>query len=167
MSTRSFRKLAPIADDAAFTLTLGLQSAADKGDVGAIKVTLGALAVRTGVAAGRAGSCASANLMLGILVEPPICRQGSMPPLKDRFMAAAGHLDKAAAVSRMRNHETRGRGSWLRQARRQRVRAQGLKELAGAVRREGRRGEPRARRRAGKEVSVLRTRSRRPRPRPD
>src|SRR5690348_7089688 len=37
-------KLAPMADDAAFSLTLGLQSAADKGDAEAVKQTLGALA---------------------------------------------------------------------------------------------------------------------------
>ena len=37
-------KLAPMADDAAFTLTLGIQGAADKGDIEEIKKTLGELA---------------------------------------------------------------------------------------------------------------------------
>jgi methyl-accepting chemotaxis protein len=92
-------KLAPMADDAAFTLTVGLQSAADGGDIEKIKQTLGALADKDlnslqAVLTLRA----EANLVLGILVEAAdLPSVDLMPPVKDRFVAAANHLDKAAA----------------------------------------------------------------------
>ena len=89
-----------MADDAAFSLTLGLQSAADKGDAEAVKQTLGALADNDLVSLQSILELrAEANLVLGILVEAAdLPSKDLMPPVKDRFVAAAGHLDKAAAA---------------------------------------------------------------------
>lgn len=93
-------KLAPMADDAAFSLALGLQSAADKGDAEAVKQTLGALADNDLVSLQSILELrAEANLLLGILVEAAdLPSKELVPPVKDRFVAAAGHLDKAAAA---------------------------------------------------------------------
>jgi methyl-accepting chemotaxis protein len=93
-------KLAPMADDAAFSLTLGLQSATDKGDADSIKQTLGALADNDLVSLQAILELrAEANLVLGILVEAAdLPSKDLMPPVKDRFVAAAGHLDKAAVA---------------------------------------------------------------------
>ncbi|HLH91323.1 MAG TPA: methyl-accepting chemotaxis protein [Xanthobacteraceae bacterium] len=92
-------KLAPMADDAAFTLTVGLQSATDKSDLTAVKQTLGTLADKDlGALQAVLTLRAEANLMLGILVEAADLPSADlMPPVKDRFVAAAGHLDRAAA----------------------------------------------------------------------
>jgi len=93
------KKLSPIADDAAFTLTLGLESAADKGEIDEVKKTLGALADKD-LALLRAVLTlrAEANLFLGVMVEAAdLPSKDLMPPVKDRFVAAAGHLAKAAA----------------------------------------------------------------------
>jgi len=89
-----------MADDAAFSLTLGLQSAADKGDADAVKQTLGALADNDLVSLQAILELrAEANLVLGILVEAAdLPSKDLMPPVRDRFVAAAGHLDKAAAA---------------------------------------------------------------------
>src|SRR3984957_13202881 len=92
-------KLAPMADDAAFTLTVGLDSAADKGDLATVKQTLGGLADKDLVALQAILTLrAEANLVLGIMVEAADLPSADLiPPVKDRFVAAAGHLDKAAA----------------------------------------------------------------------
>ena len=92
-------KLAPMADDAAFTLTVGLQSAADKGDLEEVKKTLGGLADKDlNSLQALLTLRAEANLVLGILVEAAdLPAADLMPPVKDRFIAAANHLDKAAA----------------------------------------------------------------------
>jgi methyl-accepting chemotaxis protein len=92
-------KLGPMADDAAFTLTLGLQSAADKGEIDAMKKTLADLADNdlTSLAA-LLTLRAEANLVLGILVEAAdLSSKDLMPPVRDRFVAASGHLVKASA----------------------------------------------------------------------
>ncbi len=92
-------KLTPMADDAAFSLTLGLQSAADKGEIDEVKKTLGDLADKDlatlqAVLTLRADS----NLVLGVLVEAAdLTSKDMMPPVKDRFVAAGGDLSKAAA----------------------------------------------------------------------
>ena len=93
-------KLAPMADDAAFSLTLGLQSAADKADADEVKKTLGALADNDLVSLQSILELrAESNLVLGILVEAAdLPSKDLMPPVKDRFVAAAGHLDKGAAA---------------------------------------------------------------------
>ncbi len=92
-------KLGPMADDAAFSLTLGLESATDKGDLDAVKKTLSSLADKDlGSLQAVLTLRAEANLVLGILVEAADLPSADlMPPVKDRFVAAAGHLDKAAA----------------------------------------------------------------------
>ena len=93
-------KLSPMADDAGFSLTMGLQSAADNKDLEVIQKTLSALADNE-LAALQAilELRAESNLMLGILVEaadlPSI---DLLPPVKDRFTATAGRLGKSAAA---------------------------------------------------------------------
>ena len=92
-------KLAPMADDVAFTLTLGIQSAADKGELDEVKKTLGELADKDLASLQAVLTMrAEANLVLGILIEAAdLPSKDLMPPVKDRFVAAAGHLVKAAA----------------------------------------------------------------------
>src|SRR5882724_3007108 len=93
-------KLAPMADDAGFTLTMGLQTAADKKDLEDVQKTLAALADNELVSLQaildlRAGS----NLLLGILVEAADLPSADLlPPIKDRFTATAGRLTKAASA---------------------------------------------------------------------
>ena len=93
-------KLAPMADDAGFTLTLGLQTAADKKDLGDVQKTLAALADNELVSLQAIlGLRAESNLLLGILVEAADLPSADLlPPVKDRFTATAGRLGKAAAV---------------------------------------------------------------------
>jgi methyl-accepting chemotaxis protein len=92
-------KLSPMADDAGFTLTLGIQGAADKGDMEAVKKTLGELADKDLTSLQAVLTLrAEANLVLGILVEAAdLPSKDLMPPVRDRFVAASGHLTKAAA----------------------------------------------------------------------
>jgi methyl-accepting chemotaxis protein len=92
-------KLGPMADDAAFTLSVGLDSATEKGDIAAVKQTLSGLAEKELTSLQALLSLrAESNLVLGILVEiADLPSADLMPPVKDRFVAAAGHLDKAAA----------------------------------------------------------------------
>ena len=63
-------KLSPMADDAGFTLTMGLQTAADNKDLEVVQKTLSALADKELVSLqAMLDLRAEANLMLGILVE--------------------------------------------------------------------------------------------------
>src|SRR5262249_50354628 len=89
-----------MADDAAFTLTIGLQSAADKGELADVQRTLSGLADNDLASLQAVLELrAEANLVLGILVEAAdLPSRELLPPLKDRFIAAAGHLSKAAAA---------------------------------------------------------------------
>ncbi len=91
-------KLGPIADDSAFTLTLALESAADKGDIEDVKKTLSDLADKDLPSLQAVLTLrAEANLVLGILVEAAdLSSKDLIPPVKDRFVAAEGHLVKAA-----------------------------------------------------------------------
>jgi methyl-accepting chemotaxis protein len=93
-------KLAPMADDAGFTLTLGLQTAADKKDLEEVQKTLAALADNELVSLQAVlGLRAESNLLLGILVEAADLPSADLlPPVKDRFTATAGHLAKAVAT---------------------------------------------------------------------
>ena len=93
-------KLSPMADDAGFSLTMGLQSAADNKDLEVVQKTLSALADNELTALQAILDLrAESNLMLGILVEaadlPSI---DLLPPVKDRFTATAGRLGKAATA---------------------------------------------------------------------
>jgi methyl-accepting chemotaxis protein len=93
-------KLAPMADDAGFTLTMGLQTAADNKDLEVIQKTLAALADNE-LASLQAilDLRAESNLILGILVEAADLPSADLlPPVRDRFNATAGRLAKAAAT---------------------------------------------------------------------
>jgi methyl-accepting chemotaxis protein len=93
-------KLAPMADDAGFTLTIGLQSAADDKDPVVVKKTLAALADNELVSLQAILELrAESNLILGLLVEAADLPSADLlPPVKDRFTATAGRLGKAAAA---------------------------------------------------------------------
>jgi methyl-accepting chemotaxis protein len=90
-------KLVPLVDDAAFTLTIGIENAADKGD-GEVKKTLQTLANDDlGALQATLDLRAESNLVLGILVEVADLRsKETMITVRDRLVAAAGHLDRAA-----------------------------------------------------------------------
>ena len=93
-------KLSPMADDAGFTLTIGLQTAADKKDLELAQKTLAALADNE-LASLQAilELRAESNLILGILVEAADLPSADLlPPVKDRFTSTAGRLAKAAAA---------------------------------------------------------------------
>jgi len=92
-------KLSPMADDAGFTLTMGLQTAADNKDPEVVQKTLAALADNELVSLQAVFELrAESNLMLGILVEAAdLSSADLLPPVKDRFTATAGRLAKAAA----------------------------------------------------------------------
>ena len=93
-------KLAPMADDAGFSLTMGLQTAADNKDLEVVQKTLAALADNE-LASLQAilDLRAESNLILGILVEAADLPSADLlPPVKDRFTATAGRLGKAAAA---------------------------------------------------------------------
>jgi methyl-accepting chemotaxis protein len=91
-------KLAPMADDAGFTLTMGLQTAADKKDMEDVQKTLAALSDNELVSLQAILDLrAESNLILGILVEAADLSSAELlPPVKDRFTATASHLGKAA-----------------------------------------------------------------------
>ncbi len=94
-------KLSPMADDAGFSLTIGLSSAADKEqDLGVIRKTLSALADQELATLQAVLELrAEANLLLGILVEASdLPSLDLLPPVRDRFMATAGRIDKAVKV---------------------------------------------------------------------
>jgi methyl-accepting chemotaxis protein len=93
-------KLAPMADDAGFTLTIGLQTAADKKDLEDVQKTLAALADKELVSLQAILDLrAESNLILGILIEAADLPSAELlPPVKDRFTATAGRLGKAASA---------------------------------------------------------------------
>jgi methyl-accepting chemotaxis protein len=93
-------KLSPMADDAGFTLTIGLETVADKKDLELVQKTLAALA-DSELASLQAilELRAESNLILGILVEAADLPSADLlPPVKDRFTSSAGRLAKAAAA---------------------------------------------------------------------
>ena len=93
-------KLAPMADDAGFSLTMGLQTAADNKDLEVVQKTLSALADNELTSLQAILELrAESNLMLGILVEAADLPSADLlPPVKDRFTATAGRLGKAATA---------------------------------------------------------------------
>ena len=99
---RLAEKLVPMVDDAAFALTLAIEQAADKGDIADVRRTLGTLADNDLFALLTTLELrAEANLLLGVLVEAAdLHSKEQMPPVKDRFVAAASHLERAAAILR-------------------------------------------------------------------
>ncbi len=120
-------KLSPMADDAGFTLTLGLQTAADNKDLAVVQKTLAALADNELVSLQAILDLrAESNLILGILVEAadlpsarvaaagqgPVHRDGG-PPRKGR-----------CRLQGCRDLEARRRAGQDRQGSRQRLRTQ-------------------------------------------
>ena len=93
-------KLAPMADDAGFNLTISLQTVADKKNLEDMHKTLGALADNDLVSLQAILDMrAESNLMLGILVEAADLRSADLlPPITDRFTATAGRLGRAATA---------------------------------------------------------------------
>jgi methyl-accepting chemotaxis protein len=94
-------KLSPLADDAGFSLTLGLSGAAEKEqELDVIRKTLTSLADQElAVLQAVLELRAEANLMLGILVEASdLPSLDLLPPVKDRFSATAGRIDKAVKI---------------------------------------------------------------------
>jgi methyl-accepting chemotaxis protein len=98
-------KLIPLADDIGFTLAMGIETAADNRDLPEVKQALVALSDKQLVALQAVLDMrGESNLMLGILVEAAdLPSRDLIPPVKERFVAAAGHLTKAAAA--MKNPE--------------------------------------------------------------
>src|SRR5690242_2087784 len=93
-------KLIPLADDIGFTLAMGIETAADNRDLPEVKQALVALSDKQLVALQAVLDMrGESNLMLGILVEAAdLPSRDLIPPVKERFVAAAGHLTKAAAA---------------------------------------------------------------------
>ena len=93
-------KLVPMVDDVAFALTLAIERAADKGELAEVRRRLATLADNDLVALQTTLELrAEANLLPGVLIEAADLRnREQMPPVKDRFVAAASHLDRAAAA---------------------------------------------------------------------
>lgn len=93
-------KLIPIADDVAFTLAMGLETVADKQDLAAVRTTLLGLADNElGALQAVLALRAESNLILGVLVEAAdLVSADVLPPVRDRFNAAANRLGRAAAI---------------------------------------------------------------------
>jgi methyl-accepting chemotaxis protein len=91
--------LAPLVDDASFDLTTGLEGAADGAAGDRIKATLADLADnQLSSLQAMLEMRGDANLALGLLIEAANIRaKEQLPPVRDRFSAAAGHLDKSLA----------------------------------------------------------------------
>jgi methyl-accepting chemotaxis protein len=84
--------LAPLVDDAAFRLTMDMEKAGDKHMAELADTRLLALQSMFDLRA-------DGNLALGLLTEASnIPSKELLPPLRDRFTAAASHLDKSIAA---------------------------------------------------------------------
>jgi methyl-accepting chemotaxis protein len=94
------KALAPLGDDASFDLEIGLDpSATDGGDAQAKAHLADQLTTLEAVLGLRADS----NLVMGLLIEGAnIPEKELLPPVRDRFAAAAGHLDKALGTLKNR-----------------------------------------------------------------
>jgi methyl-accepting chemotaxis protein len=92
--------LAPLADDATFNLTMDLEKAGDAAEGRPIKKHMADLAgTRLFGLEAMFDLRADSNLALGLLTEAAnIPNKDLLPPLRDRFAAAAGHLDKSLAT---------------------------------------------------------------------
>ncbi len=94
-------KLTPMADDAGFSLTLDLQGITDKlNDKDAVgKIVAGLTDDELPKLQAVLELNAEANLMLGILVEASdLSSLDLMPPIRDRFKAATGRIERALKV---------------------------------------------------------------------
>ncbi len=100
--------LAPLVDNASFDLATGLQGAADSVSAEKTRSTLSELADNQ-LAALQAmlDLRANGNLALGLLIEAAnVPGKEDLTPVRDRFTAAAGHLDKSLAV--LKSEQTAG-----------------------------------------------------------
>jgi methyl-accepting chemotaxis protein len=90
-------KLAPLVDDAGFSLQLGLQTATEKNDIADATKKLGALVDNEVNLLSQLTSLrADSNLVAGVLAEAATTpRKDLMPPMRDRFAAAAAHIKSA------------------------------------------------------------------------
>jgi methyl-accepting chemotaxis protein len=91
------KSLTPLVDDANFTLVMGLQSAADVSDPKAIQQHLADLSdTQLGALQAMLDLHADCNLALGLLMAAAnIGDKDLLPPVRDRFGAAAGRIGKA------------------------------------------------------------------------
>jgi methyl-accepting chemotaxis protein len=91
------KSLTPLVDDANFTLVMGLQSAADAPDPKVIQQRLAGLSdTQLGALQAMLDLRADCNLALGLLtVAANIGDKDLLPPVRDRFGAAAGRIGKA------------------------------------------------------------------------
>ena len=112
-------RLAPVADEAAFGLTLGLRSATEAGDGAAIEARLNALAdVELLVLGAVLELRAEANLIAGLMGEAAQAQsREQLVPLQDRFAATAGRMLRAldAAAGMPQAAELRGAAQALAQ----------------------------------------------------
>jgi methyl-accepting chemotaxis protein len=101
-------KLTPLVDDAIFDLVTGLQTAPDMSDPKAMEQHLSDLADKQVVALQAMSALrADANLALGLLTEvASIPGKELLPPLRDRFSAAAKHIDNS--LSELKSEQTLG-----------------------------------------------------------
>ena len=92
--------LAPLVDDAAFDLAMDLEKAGDIAEARAMKKHMTELAdTRLSALQAMFDLRADSNLALGLLTEAAnLPSKELLPPLRDRFGAAANHLDKSLAV---------------------------------------------------------------------
>jgi methyl-accepting chemotaxis protein len=90
-------KVAPLADDASFDLATGLQSGADFKDQKEMQQHFSDLAdQKLATLQALLELRADSNLILGLLTEGAgVSSKELLPPLRDRFAAAAGHLEKS------------------------------------------------------------------------
>jgi len=89
--------LAPLADDATFNLTMDLERTGDAAEARSMKKHMADLAdTRLFALEAMFDLRADSNLALGLLTEAANTpNKDLLPPLRDRFRAAAGHLDKS------------------------------------------------------------------------
>ena len=100
--------LAPLVDDAGFDLSTGLQTAADGADAKNMQKRLADLADKQLVGLQAMLELrADSNLALGLLIEGAnVPGRELLAPIRDRFKAATGHLEKSLAT--MKSNEAAG-----------------------------------------------------------
>jgi len=94
-----YGKIAPLVDDATFNLSIGLRSAGDSGDREQIRADLVRLADgEVTILEGLSDLRAESNLLVGMLTEISLSpNEDLLRPLRDRTVASAARLQKAAA----------------------------------------------------------------------
>ena len=108
------KKLAPLIDDASFNLVILLQGATDAPDAKAIQQRISDIADKQlGAFQAMLELRADCNLALGLLGEAAnIPERDLLPPVRDRFTAAAGRIGKALdALKGTSAHAASGRGA--------------------------------------------------------